>query len=68
MPQGRPTKHSLVRTSPKGKGQDYIGTCTKCGKENLTFEDMKIEECPNIRGVTEKEALMEALGEKEWQN
>jgi hypothetical protein len=55
-------KHSLRRTSPKG--QDFIGTCVNCGTPNLTFAAVR-EECPNQRGVTQDEAVIEAiLGEQ----
>jgi hypothetical protein len=50
-------KHSLERTSPKG--QDFIGTCALCGTPNLTLSDR--EDCPNVRGLTEDEALIEAI-------
>lgn len=53
------TKHAIERTSPKG-GQ-FIGTCRLCGKEGLTLGDYFKEECPNPKGVTEDEALLDAL-------
>ena len=53
--------HSIERTSPKGPGQKFIGTCTLCGKKGLTFKDMD-EECPNQRELTKEEALIEAIG------
>lgn len=55
-------KHSIARTSPKGRGQEFIGTCVLCGKQGLrlTPEDMK-EDCPNLRGLTRDEAVMEAV-------
>lgn len=51
-------KHSLSRTSPKGG--PFIGTCTLCGTPNLTFADM-IGDCPNQRGLTQDEAVIEAI-------
>lgn len=52
--------HSLERTSPKGEGQKFIGTCRLCGKPGLTWDDMN-EPCENVRGLTNEEALLEAL-------
>jgi hypothetical protein len=54
-------KHSLRRTSPKGG--PFIGTCFLCGTPNLTLENMQ-DECPNQRGLTQDQAVVEAvLGE-----
>ena len=50
--------HSLNRTSPKG--QSFIGTCSLCGKPNLTISDMNTE-CENTRGLTADEAVVEAI-------
>ena len=50
--------HTLVRTSPKG--QKFVGTCTKCGMEKLTFANMN-DECPNVRNVTQEQSLLEVL-------
>ena len=55
-------KHSLRRTSPKG--QAFLGVCTLCGKENVTLEQMGKEECPNVRGLSEEEAVLEAIKDK----
>jgi hypothetical protein len=54
-------KHSLERTSPKGEGQEFIGTCTLCGKRNVTSKMFFEEECENVRGLTEDEALIKAI-------
>jgi hypothetical protein len=54
-------KHAINRTSPKGPGQPFIGTCYQCGKPNLTIEQAMEEDCPNQRGLTEEEALIEAI-------
>lgn len=54
------TYHSIERTSPKGQGQNFVGTCRLCGKTGLTFANMD-DECENIRGLTEEEALVEAI-------
>ena len=53
--------HSVERTSPKGEGQQFIGTCRKCGKEGLTTKQAMEEECPNTRGLTEEEDLIESI-------
>lgn len=55
------TLHSLRRTSPKG--QDFIGVCVLCGKENLGFKNMN-EECENVRGLTSDESLIEAIEDR----
>lgn len=52
--------HAVERTSPKGEGQKFIGTCRLCGKPGLTFADMN-EPCENIRGLTSDEALLETI-------
>jgi len=54
-------KHSLRRTSPKGPGSPFTGTCVNCGKQNVTNKQFFDEDCPNMRGVTEDEALIEAI-------
>jgi hypothetical protein len=51
-------RHSLERTSPKG--QDFVGICTLCGTPNLTFKNMQ-DDCPNQRGLTQEEAVLEAI-------
>ena len=53
--------HVIERTSPKGPGQKFIGTCRLCGKTGLTFADR--EPCPNPRGLTEEQALLDSLAE-----
>ena len=53
-------RHSIERTSPKGEGYKFIGTCRLCGTPNLTFANMD-DECPNQRGLTADEALIEAI-------
>ena len=55
------TGHAIVRTSPKGT--PFVGTCTKCGLTGLTPRNMH-DECPNVRGVSEDDALMEVLDPK----
>ena len=55
------TQHAIRRTSPKGLGQTFIGTCSKCGQEGLTLEDMDRDDCPNVRGISDEDALLEIL-------
>ncbi len=55
--------HSLRRTSPKGPGQSFIGTCTKCGVENIPLNRMR-EECANPANLTDNDALMIAISDK----
>lgn len=52
--------HNLIRTSPKGLGQKFIGTCTLCGTPDLPSSAVH-EECPNQRGLSEDDALVETL-------
>lgn len=51
--------HMANRTNPKG--EPFIGTCSLCGKVGLTFEAVRDEICPNWRGLTSDEAVMEAI-------
>ena len=55
--------HSIRRTSPKGPGQSFIGICVLCGQENLKASDA-LKECPNIRGLTQDEALIEQIEDR----
>ena len=52
--------HTIIRTSPKGEGQKFEGTCSKCGLPNLTFADMN-SRCENVRGISQEESLLETL-------
>lgn len=52
--------HALERTSPKGEGQKFIGTCFKCGRTGLA-ESAVFEECDNPSGMTEEQALLTAI-------
>jgi len=54
------TLHAIIRTSPKGKGQKFVGTCMNCGKEDLTFSDMN-KYCENVTGRTNSQNLMSVL-------
>ena len=53
-------KHSLERTSPKGRGQKFFGVCVLCGEQDLEIEAANLE-CPNLRGLTPDEAVLEAI-------
>lgn len=53
-------KHALNRTSPKGPGQKFIGTCFRCGTPNLPGEAINWD-CPNTRGLTNEQAIVEAI-------
>jgi hypothetical protein len=53
-------KHTIERTSPKGPGQKFLGTCILCRRQNLPMS-AALEECDNPRGLTADEALMEAI-------
>lgn len=53
-------KHAVHRTSPKGPGSPFIGRCVNCGMTNLPAS-AALEDCPNVRGVTQDEALIEAI-------
>lgn len=50
--------HAIHRTSPKG--QAFIGTCSLCGKTGLPMSAVR-EACENIRGLSQDEALIEAI-------
>jgi hypothetical protein len=52
--------HSVRRTSPKGEGQKFVGVCVLCGQQGLTLSDMN-QECPNQRGLSQRDALIEAV-------
>jgi hypothetical protein len=51
-------RHSLERTSPKGG--PFLGTCRKCGQQNLTLK-AAFEECENVRGTTPEQDILEAI-------
>ena len=53
-------KHSIERTSVKGPGSLFVGTCVLCGKTGLTLAD-GLKDCENVRGLTNEEALLEAM-------
>lgn len=49
------------RTSPKGPGTNFIGTCAACGKAGLTYELIKTDPCPNQRGLSPDQRVIEAI-------
>lgn len=53
--------HAVNRTSPKGTA--FIGTCSQCGQAGLTLAQTMTTECPNQRGLTEAEAVLEVIEE-----
>lgn len=55
--------HSLIRTSPKGPGIPFIGTCRLCGKKNLPAEAVH-EPCENVRDLSQDEAVIEAVSDE----
>lgn len=55
-----PAYHAIERTSPKGLGSKFIGTCRLCGTPNLPAS-AALQECPNQRGLTQDEALIETI-------
>jgi hypothetical protein len=53
--------HAIIRTSPKGKGQRFIGRCHKCGTENLSISEAMQQDCPADDLVSDKQALVDIL-------
>ena len=53
-------KHHVERTSPKGTGSPFIGTCRLCGKSGLGAS-AALEDCENVRGLSAEEAMIEAI-------
>lgn len=51
-------KHAISRTSPKGG--PFVGTCFKCGMENLPAEAARWP-CANPGNVSQDEALLMAV-------
>lgn len=50
--------HALVvRTN--AKGVPFVGRCQDCGKENITWEMMQVDECQGK--MTQEEALLRAV-------
>jgi hypothetical protein len=53
-------KHAVERTSPKGPGQPFIGTCRLCGMAGLKAS-AAMEDCENVRGLSSDEAMIEVI-------
>lgn len=52
-------RHPLIhRTSPKGPGQSFVGTCASCGKRGARITD---DDCTDLRRMSQEEALLEAI-------
>lgn len=63
--------HQVVRTSPKGSGQKFIGRCALCGKTGLPA-DAALEPCDNPAGVTVGGSILDAIAPRpttsdEWE-
>lgn len=52
--------HVIERTSPKGPGQKFIGTCRLCGARDLPVS-AACEPCENWRGLSHGDAVSEAV-------
>ena len=52
--------HAVIRTSPTGPGQKFIGRCSKCGEEGLGLGGALIE-CPADGIVSDSQALLDIL-------
>lgn len=50
--------HALTRTSPKGG--PFLGTCFRCGVENLPAEAVSWP-CENIANLTGDEVILHAI-------
>lgn len=50
--------HAIRRTN--AKGQPFVGTCMKCGKEGLTVADMA-KPCSNNTGMPNEVAILKAV-------
>jgi hypothetical protein len=59
--------HAILRTSPTGPGQQFIGRCTKCGEEGLKMGDA-LKDCPQDHLVSDAKALMDIIDQKEPSN
>lgn len=53
-------KHHIERTSPKGVGQPFIGTCRLCGMTGLKAS-AALEDCENVRALNCDDALIEII-------
>ena len=60
---------AIERTSPKGKGQPFIGYCRVCGKTGLTFADMREDgREPCTPNIDHDRLLLDALSPKDETN
>jgi hypothetical protein len=57
-------KHHVERTSPKGPGMPFIGTCRLCGMTGLKAS-AALEDCENVRGLSSEGALIETISPPE---
>ena len=53
-------KHHVERTSPKGPGSPFIGTCRLCGMTGLKAS-AALEDCENVRGLSVEDAMVEII-------
>ena len=53
--------HALNRTSPKGKGVPFVGTCMRCGRRGLSMK-AALESCENPANLTDAETVLLAIG------
>lgn len=53
-------KHHVERTSPKGPGMPFIGTCRLCGMTGLKAA-AALDDCENVRGLSVEEAMIETI-------
>ena len=52
--------HALMRTSPKGKGQPFIGRCIQCNEEGLLMSAATLP-CKNDNALSMDEALLHVI-------
>lgn len=52
--------HALTRTSPKGPGEKFIGTCMKCGQTGIPLSSIE-DRCENPANLTQEETLIIAI-------
>jgi hypothetical protein len=53
-------KHQVERTSPKGPGMPFIGTCRLCGMTDLKAS-AALDDCENVRGLSVEQATVEII-------
>jgi hypothetical protein len=52
--------HSIIRTSPKGEGFEFIGKCSLCGTENLTPANV-FEICDNPSKLLFEQVIIDII-------